>query len=32
MDAATDQLLVLSNEVDGLGTTARQALTQVRRR
>ena len=29
IDAATDQLLVLSNEVDGLGTTARQALTQV---
>lgn len=29
MDAATDQLLVLSNEVDGLGMTARQALTQV---
>ena len=29
MDAASDQLLVLSNEVDGLGATARQALTQV---
>jgi len=29
IDAATDQLLVLSDEVDGLGSTARQALTQV---
>ncbi len=29
IDAATDQLLVLSDDVDGLGTTARQALTQV---
>ena len=29
LDAATDQLQTLSDQVDALGTTARQALTQV---